>query len=372
MKNTKNSGIMNSKKGNAAYICFIIGIFAVVFIFLIAVAVRKNKNQSLDYDQVLDMGEDNYIIKISEAAYITDKKEMSFILYFRLPDNLNRAAGSKPYIQSCTVYFQKGGSEDYAEKIKSKDINDITKVMSAEDIEDKIKYVELLVTSKREAYYDSDTVDEFGHIIKGQKHEGSEEIQMIRIDGADITHLSEAEYEKKVEKAADISLENLQLKDNEESSSPETSAVTETTAPVTAEPVQTTVPPQTTAPVQTTIPPQKATAKDTKKDKSSTKKSKKKAAKKKAVKVKGIMLITGFKDNKVKLPKGKDRVLKASIIPGNSTNKKVSWKSSNSKIVKVSKNGKIAGVGKGAAYITVTTKDGAFTATCKVTVTEKK
>lgn len=356
MNNAKTSGIMSVKKGNAIYIGFMAVVFITAIIFVLAIFARKAANQDLDYNQVLDMGENNYIIKISEAAYITDKNELSFILYSRIPDGLSEdnVTGTKPYVQSCTVYFKNGSNDDYAEKIKCEDINDITQLMTAENVSDNIKYIQLLVASEREEYYDPDTVDEFGHIVKGEKHKGSEEVQMIQIDQNDIVHLSEADYAKKVEKAADISLENLQLE--EETSSEDDSSNLETTI-ITA--------PETTAP-QTTAPPETTTAASTTKKKAST------TAKKKTVKVTGVMLVTGFKDNKVKLEKGKSCTIKASIIPDNATNKKVTWKSSNSKIVKVNKNGKITAKAKGSAYITAVTKDGEFTASCKVTVTEKK
>lgn len=76
--------------------------------------------------------------------------------------------------------------------------------------------------------------------------------------------------------------------------------------------------------------------------------------------------------------------LKATVLPANATNKKVTWKSSNEKVVKVNSNGLLTFVKlntqdpylqnyitAGEAIITVTTVDGHHTATCKVTVTQK-
>ena len=65
---------------------------------------------------------------------------------------------------------------------------------------------------------------------------------------------------------------------------------------------------------------------------------------------------------------GKTITLTPSITPNNATNKGVTWKSSNKKIATVDKNGRVKGVKSGKATITVTTKDGKKTATCKVTV----
>ena len=70
----------------------------------------------------------------------------------------------------------------------------------------------------------------------------------------------------------------------------------------------------------------------------------------------------------ITVKKGKKLTLKATISPSNATNKRVTWKSSNKKIATVSSKGVVKGVKKGKATITVTTKDGKKTASCKVTV----
>ena len=68
------------------------------------------------------------------------------------------------------------------------------------------------------------------------------------------------------------------------------------------------------------------------------------------------------------LKKGKSIKLKATIMPSNADNKKVTWKSSNKRVATVSSKGKIKAKNKGTAIITVKTKDGKKTAKCKVTV----
>ena len=64
---------------------------------------------------------------------------------------------------------------------------------------------------------------------------------------------------------------------------------------------------------------------------------------------------------------GKTYTLKATITPGNTTNKKLTWTSSDKKIATVSSSGKVKGIKKGTATITVKTANGK-TAKCKVTV----
>ena len=81
--------------------------------------------------------------------------------------------------------------------------------------------------------------------------------------------------------------------------------------------------------------------------------------------------VTGVKLNKETLELFTDgsETLTATVEPGNATNKNVTWSSSDETIATVDNNGTVTAVGAGEATITVTTEDGTFTATCKVTVT---
>ena len=60
----------------------------------------------------------------------------------------------------------------------------------------------------------------------------------------------------------------------------------------------------------------------------------------------------------------------ATITPSNATNKRLVWTSDDEDVAKV-ENGKVTGLKVGTANITVTTEDGDFTETCKVTVVKK-
>lgn len=60
----------------------------------------------------------------------------------------------------------------------------------------------------------------------------------------------------------------------------------------------------------------------------------------------------------------------ATITPSEATNKTLTWSSDDEKVAKV-ENGKVTAISEGTANITVTTRDGNHTATCKVTVTKK-
>ncbi len=60
--------------------------------------------------------------------------------------------------------------------------------------------------------------------------------------------------------------------------------------------------------------------------------------------------------------------LSATVKPSNATLKTVKWSSSNQKVAQVSSTGIVTAVGPGTANITVTTNDGGYKATCKITV----
>lgn len=64
--------------------------------------------------------------------------------------------------------------------------------------------------------------------------------------------------------------------------------------------------------------------------------------------------------------------LQATVAPANATNKSVRWSSNNTSVATVDNNGNVKAVGVGTATINVTTEDGNKTATCEVTVSEKK
>lgn len=80
--------------------------------------------------------------------------------------------------------------------------------------------------------------------------------------------------------------------------------------------------------------------------------------------------VTGVKLNKsaIELNARESETLIATVEPENAANKAVTWKSGDPTIAKVDNNGKVTGVDVGSVRITVTTKDGGFTAYCNVTV----
>ncbi|MBO5303121.1 MAG: Ig-like domain-containing protein [Lachnospiraceae bacterium] len=79
--------------------------------------------------------------------------------------------------------------------------------------------------------------------------------------------------------------------------------------------------------------------------------------------------VTGVTLNKTSLDIeiGKDETLTAAVAPANATNQNITWSSSNPKVASV-ENGVVTANAKGTAIITVTTADGAKTASCTVNV----
>lgn len=86
------------------------------------------------------------------------------------------------------------------------------------------------------------------------------------------------------------------------------------------------------------------------------------------VNVKGVSLDKTSLNLKV----NETSTLKATVKPSDATNKSVTWSSSDSNVASVDNNGKVTAKAAGTATITVTTKDGNYKATCKVTVTSIK
>lgn len=73
--------------------------------------------------------------------------------------------------------------------------------------------------------------------------------------------------------------------------------------------------------------------------------------------------------NSASLVEGSTLQLSATVSPSNATNKTVNWSSSNTSVATVNSSGLVTAKAAGTAIITVSTADGAKTATCTVAVT---
>ncbi len=81
--------------------------------------------------------------------------------------------------------------------------------------------------------------------------------------------------------------------------------------------------------------------------------------------------VTGVKLERanISITENSSYLLKATVEPKDATNKDVEWTTSDRNIATVDSKGLVKGIKKGIATITVTTKDGQKTATCRVEVT---
>ena len=87
------------------------------------------------------------------------------------------------------------------------------------------------------------------------------------------------------------------------------------------------------------------------------------------VKAKGVAVESVSLDkSELTLIVGEDATLTATVKPDGATDKSVSWSSDKEAVATVDEGGKVSAKAEGEATITVTTKDGGKTATCKVTV----
>lgn len=85
----------------------------------------------------------------------------------------------------------------------------------------------------------------------------------------------------------------------------------------------------------------------------------------------GENAVTGITLNKssVSMKPGETDTLTPSLLPENAADKAVIWSSSNDAVASVDDAGTVTAAAEGTAVITVTTADGGYTASCKVTVT---
>ena len=88
-----------------------------------------------------------------------------------------------------------------------------------------------------------------------------------------------------------------------------------------------------------------------------------------------VVNVTGVTLNVTELPDmeiGSSRTLSATVLPESATNRSLRWTSSDPGVVVVSNGGVVSAVGPGSAVITVTTDDGGYSATCRVTVLQRR
>ena len=219
---------MFEKKSN---IIFLIFISIVVLIFGIFVAVRVANGEdddkySVDYNTTFLLG--NHNIKLTNATYISDTKELYFYVSTMLDEQTyaGDVHSSEPEITTLNITYRDENGEERKEKMlenyNSSRVNELTNKISFEDISDDYLYIYIEFESVRPEYKDEDTQDEFGNTTEGAKHSEEKYKEYAAIDYNDIKVVTSEEDSKKVETS--VSFEKPEETEKEDDSSIEDEA----------------------------------------------------------------------------------------------------------------------------------------------------
>lgn len=192
---------MFERKSNIIYLAFTgIVVFVLALFIITKVAKSEEKKYSVDYEKTLALG--NYVVKVTNATYVKDTKELYFYLSMKLNNDTDHNS-SVPEISKLSIrYRDKKGDErkqDRLEKHDKNKVNEMTNKVSMADVESDYLYVYLELKSIRDEYKDDDTKDEFGNIVDGETHKKEEFTQYIVFDLNDIKVIDSSENKQKVE-----------------------------------------------------------------------------------------------------------------------------------------------------------------------------
>ncbi len=388
----------NVKKSNIIYISFLAFLIPIIAITIIFSGHKPRENYTIDYNKIFEIG--GYKVKINECMYISDKKMIYFT--FKTSPVGDNPTNTKPEISSVTYGTEE--EKDIPLKFTYEQKNDVEQIFCCTDFSEELWFIQINFYSKEADYTDSDTVDEFGDVIKGEYHEGKEYNFYVVIDKQDMQTITEKEFKNK--RSSDIS-----TKETNDSSIAETTSFTRYTVPTITTTVTTTSPITTTT-VTTTAKktsenpeassaaeektdavnvfpqqnqdgndynypsdngyyeeqPQINTAHQTSAQTTTGTSFSKTTTVTTRIKIISIKLSTGFEDNNVRLSVGECHKVQAVISPDNAEDKQVRWSSNRTDIAEIDADGNIKAIGKGKAIITATANDGGLTASCMVTV----
>lgn len=407
------------KRNNAIYIAFLsisIAIMAVIIIIPMVQSMRYVRH-TVDYNSIVAMG--SYHIKISNATYLKDKKELYFALSAKEESNYSGSISSKPEISNYTLrYYDDNGkyhTEDMLKKYTVSQKNDFTEIITVSDIPSGYDYVYIELKCTIAAYDEPDTVDEFGDVIKGQHHDEIVKEQYFMFDKKDVRVIdskddnqddmsivieeqtdSTSEKITTTEAKKDIKsdLKNDKKEDKRSESSSTTDSISESksdkkkTEKVTTSTVTSTkkvdVNPQDNHDWQDTQAQPSGGNDNYHNDNTYTETQpyyhdepaqtespyQPPATTTTAViKARSLKIETIYEYNDVKINVGSTAQLKAVVGPSNAVNKSVIWQSNRPDIAEVDSNGNVHGISSGKAIITVRVADNsAITASCMVTV----
>lgn len=388
----------NVKKSNVIYISFIAFCIPILILTAIFSGHKSRENYTLDYDRVFEIG--GYRVKINDCVYISDKNKIYFT--FKVSPVGDNPSNSKPEISSVTYGTENKKSAPL--QFTSEQKADTEQIFCCTDFSEDFWYIQINFYSKDADYTESDTVDEFGDVIKGEFHEGKEYNFYVVIDKQDMKAMTEKEFknQRNTDTSSAIS---------DDSSAAETTSFTRYTVPTVTTTVSTTSQTTTSTVIATPKPssdssevssssnentsadnrtaqqnqggyeynypsyseyyeeqPQVYTTHQTTAPATTTTAYSKTTTMTTRIRVISIKLSTGFYDNNILLSVGESHKISAVISPDNAEDKHISWSSNRTDIAAVDAEGNITAVSKGKAIITATTNDGGLTASCMVTV----
>lgn len=215
---------MNTRRNNVVYISFLAFTIAALafFISIPIIKAAKYERHSVDYNKIVSMG--SYHLKISNATYLKDTKELCFALSVKAQDYSSHES-SEPEISTYKLSFyddnDKYRTEDMLGKFTVSERNSMTDIITVPDVSADYDYVYLELTCTTEAYDDPDTRDEFGDIVKGEHHPEKTYEQYFMFDRKDISVSDSKTEESKVydiviEDESNDSVETTAAKSNDD------------------------------------------------------------------------------------------------------------------------------------------------------------
>lgn len=391
----------NAKSSNIIYGIFIVFTMLVMGIILAFNGTKKRESNSVDYNNSLSVG--GYAVKINNCIYFTDTNEIVFT--FKYKAMVGTPTNSIPEIYSVTYSLK----DELNSKLtyKTQDNSYGEQLVTCTDFDKDLYYIKVDFISKEPDYYDQDTYDDFGDVVKGAFHEGKKYDNYVQIDVQDMLKMTKNEYKTYTTQAPVTTTVENSVADKiidpngtfvitttntpmttgssepttttrtESENSPESTSEKKTNVVIkdssdhheqqTNEPYLYTTEPQQyendddyyTEPQQT----QRQTERQTQRQTTTTT-----TTSYVPPEIKGLRLESNYSNNDVRLNAGESTTLTAVISPSNAVGN-IIWESNRTDIAEVDSSGRVTAKTKGKAIITARSEDNqAISASCMITV----
>ena len=171
-----------------------------------------------------------YAVKINNCIYFTDTNEIVFT--FKYKAMVGSPTNSIPEIYSITYSLK----DELNSKLtyKTQDNSDEEQLVTCTDFDKDLYYIKVNFISKEPDYYDQDTYDDFGDVVKGAFHEGKKYDSYVQIDVQDMLKMTKNEYKTYTTQAPVTATEESSAADKVIDPSG-TFVITTTTTPMTTE-----------------------------------------------------------------------------------------------------------------------------------------